>query len=169
MLELSAEQVQILVKKLSIMDSFPIRLLGHSYAMSVRNLYLRGRLTLISVDDLRNFKRQDDETDLSKPASICTYEDLATVSLNKDLTVTLFIRESTTSFSYQTSAPRVNFTLSGDWWAVTRNSDKGFAYVIESSFKHHLEDVFEAEELARKQNRCKEIEAQLFSGTYNPQ
>lgn len=164
---LSNEQVQRLVRKVSAIGHYP-SLYGHAFARSARELYLHGRLQIVSVADLRSFKRQDDETDLSTPASICTYNELVTVSLNKDFTVTVFIKESMVSLRAHPSQPRVNFTLSGDWWAIN-NGSEGLPEAIESAFSSHAARLFAHEEVLRKQKRCEEIEAQLLSGTYNPQ
>ena len=163
-MEFSPEQLRVLTQKLQIIGHLPA-LLSQAYARSVRQLYLEARLKLVSVTDMRSFKRDDDETDLAAPASICTYDELAMVVLNKDLTVTLFIKEGTRSFYPQPSVPRVNFTLSGDWWAINKNGE-GFPHAIEAAFKRYAAVLFEKEEEERKRKRCIEIENQLLVGTY---
>lgn len=163
-MDLSTSQVQVLVQKLQIVRYFPT-LHGHAYAQSARRLYLENRLKLVSVADLRNFKRVDAEIDLTTPASVCTYDELASVTLNKDLTVTLHIQESTRSFHAHPSVPRVNFALSGDWWAINKLGE-GFPQAIEDAFKRYAAQLQEEEEELRRLNRCREIEAQLLAGSY---
>ena len=163
-MDISVEQIDLLVRKMRIAQCKP-HLFGATYATLVRRLYLDGRLKLVSVADLRSFKRDDEEVDLKTPASICTYDELAQVSLNLDLTVTLYIRESTVSLRSEPSAPRANFILSGDWWAINKAGD-GFSTVIEREFKRHCSAVFDLEEDERRKKRVLEIEAQLLAGTY---
>lgn len=159
------EQLDVLVQKMTLSGCRPV-LYGHAYAVSVRRLYLENRLRLVSVADFRRIKREDDETDLATPASICTYDELVTVRLNEDQTVTLYIKESTVSLNSHPSVPRANFTLSGDWWAINKYGE-GFSQSIERAFNHYTEHLLAVEEDLRLKARRREIEAQVLAGTYD--
>jgi hypothetical protein len=159
------EEIDVLVRKMTLAGCRPT-LHGHGYARSVRQLYLESRLKLVNVTDLRSYKREDDETDLATPASICTYDELAAVHLNEDLTVTLYIKESMVSLNSHPSRPRVNFTLSGEWWAISKQGE-GFPQAIDRAFSRRAASLFELEEAEKAKRRCLAIEAELLAGTYD--
>lgn len=157
---MTPEALDTLRKKNKLTNMY-VSITGANHADSVRDLFLKGKLTLVSATH-KDTWFPEYEVDLKDARSISTYENCVTVVLNQDETVQMKIYSGRMTDGSRRGV-RATFVLQGEWWNIP-----GIKASIDNNWFQYTKHLMLEELDAKQELRRQAIGVALLGGHYHP-